>query len=1179
MAAPTKLSSIYLKDINRRINPVAVVSELSDELIKQEIEEYVFTPDIYKYQYQVLDAIVNSKGERTGIWINGYYGSGKSHFLKFLFYSFCKSHQSVALDHFKASLRNEKKELTLELAERDITDARINEVGRKLEATSFDPIMFNIDTVSGDISHREAITKIFLNQLNKYQGYNSTYISLAKLERQLDKAGKFAEFKKAIKTRLKEDWDRKSADLAEAALGDVLEIAKGFISIDENSFRASIERALSGKEELSVVDLVQHIEEFSANKPANHRVIFLVDEVSQYIGMNLNLLLNLQSIIEEVSSRCKGKVWIICTAQQEIKELVENTGKSHTDFGKIMARFEVKIPLKSNEYNDIIKKRILEKNAVGVKELNALFDNRKNIIENQFTALSNLFSTYKDKNDFIDTYPFVPYQFRLINYVFDSFSSQGFVTQGVKNTERSLLGITHYTAKNTQEEATGYMIPFDAFFNSQLTENLTILATKKLDMAYNAAPKLKEKFSQRVINALFMIANLSEQHQKVFSANLDNLVYILMDTIDQDKLDLQKRVTEVLELLLVNAVIIKSETNVYRFLGDEEIIVLKDIQHTKITTDAVLDSFHRNVLDRIIGDINRKVTFDGNNYEVQFRIDDKDITSKGDFRIVFSVTDTNDISQLLLQASSQDLIVALNQFYPQVRSDFQEYVRTMTYIRNNSDTSNKQRRDALQQFSVQAGNKLDEILTKVEQYFLQINFISNGKIVKPQEITGSNAKAKFANALQTHLGQVYRKKAMANSNAQTEDAFKANAKSTQLKTDVTLTDAEREVTQVLELMNPSMVSDVLDKFKKPPYGWKDTATLDVLFQLARKGKRKFHFLNEALDLKEFADKALNSRERQKIEVLAEDVIDNAKLYEVVQTVNSIFNKSILESKETDANVLFKKLSDFLKQKTDEAEELLNNHASYPFSIHIKNYHATLKRLAEKRDKAILFNDILSGDSDLQPVSDHFKVTREFIDEQLEEYKKVKTFVDDNTGNFSSLDDVAHQKGQRLVEYFQSDDKPHNAFKEIKLIHKELSKAVNELVKKLKEDSLEKYNEIFDRLELKVKEFGLDGGYLPDRGYRIDKIKRLNSIPELKLELANASGFETDIISKLYEQKSKQDEAKGKTSKQLTYVSVVNDTGGSYVAISNEQELEKFIDDFRKRVVAELRKNKIVGIKK
>ncbi|MEX2231756.1 MAG: BREX system P-loop protein BrxC [Cyclobacteriaceae bacterium] len=1177
-----KLASIYEKDINRRINPVAVVSELNDALIQQEIEEYVFTPDIYRYQYLVLDSVLNSKGERTGVWINGYYGSGKSHFLKFLYYSFCKTHQKIAIDHFKNSLRNEKKDLTLELAEKEITDARVNETGKKLEATSFEAIMFNIDTVSGDINHREAITKIFLNQLNLHQGYNASYISLAKLERQLDKAGKFADFKKEIKSKLKEDWDQKSADLAEAVLSDVLEIAKAFINIDESSFRASIEKALSGKEELSVVELVQNIQEFLSRKSENHRLVFLVDEVSQYIGENMNLLLNLQSIVEEIGSKCKAKVWVICTAQQEIKDVIGNTGQSHTDFGKIMARFEVKIPLKSNEYNDIIKKRILEKKADGVKELGSLFDKKKNIIENQFVELNNLFPTYKDKNDFIDTYPFVPYQFRLINYVFDSFSAQGFVTQGVKNTERSLLGITHYTAKNTQEESTGFIIPFDAFFNSQLTENLTILATKKLDMAYRAVSKLSDKFSERVINALFMIANLSEQYQKVFPATLDNLVYVLMNSIDQDKVALQKKVMDVLDLLQANAVIAKTELNTYRFLGDDEIIVLSEINHTKISQDAVLDTFYKEVLEKIIGDINKKVTFDGNNYEAQFRIDDKDITNKGDFKILFMVTDTTiDISQMVLQASSQDLIIAFNQFYPQLRTDFEEYVRINTYIRNNSDTSNRQRVQTLNQFKQQSKSKLDEVITRSEQFFLQTSFISNSKIVSPHQIQGNTAKAKFAAALESHLTQVYRKKSLANSYAQNEETFRANTKSTQLKTDETLDAAEREVTQVLDMLSVGVVvSDLIDKFKRPPYGWKDTATLDVLFQLARKSKRKFQFLNEPLDLKEFAEKALNNRERQKIEILAEDIIDNTKLYEVVLTVNRIFNESVLEARETDANVLFRKLIGFLKLKTDEAEALLNNHAGYPFSIHLRNYHARLKQLADRRDKKQLFEDLLSKSSDLQPVSDHFKVTREFIEDQFGEYKKIKSFTDENAGNFSSLEETAEQKGQRLISYFHSDEKPQDAFREVKGIHKELSKAIHDLIKKLKEDALEKYNQVFDSLELKVKELGLEGNYLPDRDYRLNKIKALNSIPELKLEISNGGAFETEIISKLYDLKADQDKAKGKSSKSITFVSMVNDGGGvNFIEIKNEEELEKFIEDFRKRVQAELKKNKIVGIRK
>ncbi|MEI6767260.1 MAG: P-loop NTPase fold protein [Bacteroidota bacterium] len=278
-----KLEKIYSRPIDRRINPVAVVSELNDALVDQEISEYVFTTQIYDFLYTVINNVVAEKDKRTGVWINGYYGSGKSHFLKYIFYAFSENHKKSAIDHFKETLRAENSDVSLSL---NVTNAKLNELSKKLDSTLIDSIMFNIDAVSGDISNKEAITKIFLSQLNLSQGYNGSYIALAKLEKQLDKAGKFDEFKQAIKEKLKEDWNSKSADLAEAFLNDVLQIAKGLIGIDESSFRASIERAIGGNEELSVVDLVGDLLEFLADKPDNFRLVFLIDEVSWIRRLN-----------------------------------------------------------------------------------------------------------------------------------------------------------------------------------------------------------------------------------------------------------------------------------------------------------------------------------------------------------------------------------------------------------------------------------------------------------------------------------------------------------------------------------------------------------------------------------------------------------------------------------------------------------------------------------------------------------------------------------------------------------------------------------------------------------------------------------------------------------------------------------------------------------------------------
>ena len=195
--------------------------------------------------------------------------------------------------------------------------------------------------------------------------------------------------------------------------------------------------------------------------------------------------------------------------------------------------------------------------------------------------------------------------------------------------------------------------------------------------------------------------------------------------------------------------------------------------------------------------------------------------------------------------------------------------------------------------------------------------------------------------------------------------------------------------------------------------------------------------------------------------------------------------------------------------------------------------------------------------------------------------KIKTFVDDNTNNFSSLSDAEHQKGELLVLYFAKDDKPEEKFMEVKKAYSELNKAISSLSKELKDKAMTKYNEILDRLESKASELAvaIDSNNLPDRQKWLDKIKKLSSIPEIKLILSKASDFETENIQILFQIKSKEDESKGKIARLFTMLSMVEEPGGkNYIEIGNEEELDAFIQKFRERVLIQLKQNKIVGLK-
>lgn len=180
-----RIKEIFSRGIDRHINAAVVVGDDKKDVIEAEIKEYVFTRDLVNNLYKVLNSVVNGKHGKAGIWINGYYGSGKSHFLKYVHYCFHPQYKDQALTHFEEALSSIQTDLD------DVTPAQVRKVKTQLEKQQVDTILFNVDNVSGDQS-TERIARIFLNQFNKFRGYNASNIPLARLlEKQLDKEGVF----------------------------------------------------------------------------------------------------------------------------------------------------------------------------------------------------------------------------------------------------------------------------------------------------------------------------------------------------------------------------------------------------------------------------------------------------------------------------------------------------------------------------------------------------------------------------------------------------------------------------------------------------------------------------------------------------------------------------------------------------------------------------------------------------------------------------------------------------------------------------------------------------------------------------------------------------------------------------------------------------------------------------
>ena len=91
--------------------------------------------------------------------------------------------------------------------------------------------------------------------------------------------------------------------------------------------------------DMSIKQLVSEIKEYVDSKEGNFRLLFCVDEVGQYIGDDGDLMMNLQSLVEEIGDKCRGKVWVMVTSQEAIDSVVKITGN---DFSKIQGRFNTR---------------------------------------------------------------------------------------------------------------------------------------------------------------------------------------------------------------------------------------------------------------------------------------------------------------------------------------------------------------------------------------------------------------------------------------------------------------------------------------------------------------------------------------------------------------------------------------------------------------------------------------------------------------------------------------------------------------------------------------------------------------------------------------------------------------------------------------------------------------------
>jgi len=500
-----------------------------------------------------------------GIWISGYFGSGKSHFLKVL---------SYLLRNRIHTNKGENKQ-AVEFFESKVKDHMLFADIKKAVVANTDVILFNIDSKADHRTGRDLILRVFLKVLNELQGYSGDHPHIAHMERHLEEKGKLKAFQDAYRKYSGGDWVTErdayefSQDEVVKALGETL-----------GQSEAATVRWIEGAENnfpLTVENFCKWVKEYLDSKGPQHRIVFLVDEVGQFIGNDSHLMLNLQTITEELGTICRRRAWVVVTSQEDMDAVLGDMSKTKKqDFSKIQGRFFPPLSLSSANVDEVIQSRLLAKLADVKDELEGVFKKRGDILKNQLTFknCTMTFRQFKDGEDFVKNYPFAPYQFQLIQKVFEAIRKAGATGMHLARGERSMLDAFQSAAKTVSINEVGVLVPLYDFYPS--IESFLDTAVKKTIDQAETNPSL-EPFDIQLLQVLFLIRYVDEM-----KGNVDNLVTLCLDQIDGDRLALRRHIEESLGRLEKETLISRSGED-YFFLTNEERDINKEIKNVDLT--------------------------------------------------------------------------------------------------------------------------------------------------------------------------------------------------------------------------------------------------------------------------------------------------------------------------------------------------------------------------------------------------------------------------------------------------------------------------------------------------------------------------------------------------------------------------------------------------------------------
>lgn len=813
-----RIQNMFCDDINRQINGVIKVDQDASDVIEQEVKEYVITKELRKHFsafFNYYSDAFDTPTADTGVWISGFFGSGKSHFLKML--SYILENKAVAGT------------TTVEMFRQKFADdpAAFMQIDRAARAET-ETILFNIDIESSINKDKTAVMRVFAKMFYNHLGFYGENLKVAMLERYIEQSGKTEEFRRVFEEKKGKPWVEMRRAFAFNGKSIIPTLMEVLDMSEEDAKKWFNDKTAT---ELSIAQLVRDIKEYVDSKPKDFRLLFMIDEVGQYVGTDTDMLLNLQSLTEKLGSECEGKVWVVCTGQEAIDDIIKVRAD---EFSRIQARFKTRLSLSSSSVDEVIQKRILRKNAESEKLLTEVYDENDSVLRNLFTFNGAQLDIkgYGTSFDFATNFPFVPYQFIIMQKVFAEIRKHGNSGKHLSGGERSMLSGFQEAAQKVQDKDEYALVPFFRFYDTvhSFLDGSIRQVIERCDRAAEAGDAGIEPYDVDVLKLLYLIRYIDND----VPANLDNIVILMADDIRVDKITLRETVRESLNRLHSQNYIGRSG-EIYNFLTDEEQDIQRAIKNeTSVDTAAIVER----IAQMIFADIYTTKKYRYGKYDFAFdqMVDGVTVGAvTGGMRLKFLTAATDAVEKSTLRLMTESLgqaiaVLADTDYY----NSLEQAMKIRKYVKQrNVAQLPKSVQDIIRDRQDEATRLEASTMEELKKAIVNAEFYVAGEHI---EIKAGDAKAKIDQALEYLVSHVYSELDLITKNAETDAdiiAILQGAEQT-LPGMEPNRDAAAKLEEYLEVQYrknlPTSMADVQSRYQAIPYGWRE---IDIAAVAAR----------------------------------------------------------------------------------------------------------------------------------------------------------------------------------------------------------------------------------------------------------------------------------------------------------------------------------------------------------